>query len=576
MKLRYLQIFLLLAPALLSAATDKEIDADMATTNANANIPIDDLELMLRPLSRTELEIETLGWLKLLKEKITEISEAEIGAKHKRLELKYADDLQAALEDIEKAKEKSEASPDDPAAAEALDAAISRSKTLKIEADAAARESAQDASVEQVIEAAKKYAQEQAADSEDEDSTAVKVPEADNKPLAEQDETDRKLVQAKQAVSRDAAERAETRKQLLDYINHLREQQTILIDRTNVVIDAWELKGGDATEERQYIKAVSGIQVDVTDAEATWNTLVGWTLSEEGGQRWLKNISVFIITIIAFLFLSRLAERGTRKLFAKATNTSQLLEDFTLVSVRRLVIAVGVLVALTTLEINVGPLLAVIGAAGFVVAFALQDSLGNFASGILILLFRPFDVGDMVQIGGVVGKVRSVNLLSVQINTPDNQMVIVPNNSVWGSSITNITGSDTRRVDLIFGISYDDDIDKAQHIMEELVSNHELVLKEPEPVIRVNELANSSVNFICRPWVKTGDYWTVYWDLTRAVKQRFDKEGISIPYPQQDVHFYNVAASAPPMASLPDVRPGSSRRVPEPAPADSGEDLEHS
>jgi len=164
----------------------------------------------------------------------------------------------------------------------------------------------------------------------------------------------------------------------------------------------------------------------------------------------------------------------------------------------------------------------------------------------------------------------------VQINTPDNQMVIVPNNSVWGSSITNITGSDTRRVDLIFGISYDDDIDKAQHIMEELVSNHELVLKEPEPVIRVNELANSSVNFICRPWVKTGDYWTVYWDLTRAVKQRFDKEGISIPYPQQDVHFYNVAASATPMASLPDVRPGSSRRVPEPAPADSGEDLEHS
>jgi small conductance mechanosensitive channel len=576
MKSGYLMLFLLLTPALLGAAKDTEIHADMATTTANPDIPIEELDLLLRPLTRTELEIETLGWLTLLKDKISEISEAEIGAKHKRLELKYADDIQAALEDTEKAKEKSDTSPDDPAAAEALDTAISRSKALKKEADAAARKSAQDASVNQVIAAAKKYAQEQAADNEDEESTAVKAPEPDRKPLAEQDDADKKLAKAKQAISRDAAERATTRKQLLDYINHLREEQTVLIDRTNVVIEAWELKGGDATEARQYIKAISGIQVDVTDAEATWNTITGWTLSEEGGQRWLKNISIFIITIIAFLFLSRLAERGTRKLFAKAANTSKLLEDFTLVSVRRLVIAVGVLVALTTLEINVGPLLAVIGAAGFVVAFALQDSLGNFASGILILLFRPFDVGDLVQIGGVQGKVQSVNLLSVQINTPDNQMVIVPNNSVWSSSITNITGSETRRVDLIFGISYDDDIDKAQHIMEELVSNHELVLKDPEPVIRVHELATSSVNFICRPWVKTEDYWTVYWDLTRAVKQRFDKEGISIPFPQQDVHYYNVAATAPAMASLPDDRPGSVHPALEAAPADSREDSEDS
>jgi len=269
-----------------------------------------------------------------------------------------------------------------------------------------------------------------------------------------------------------------------------------------------------------------------------------------------------------------LAVRGTRKLFAKAANTSQLLEDFTLVTVRRLVIIVGFLVALTTLEINVGPLLAVIGAAGFVVAFALQDSLGNFASGILILLFRPFDVGDMVEIGGIQGQVKSVNLLSVQISTPDNQMVIVPNNSVWGSSIINITGSATRRIDLIFGISYDDDIDKAQHIMEEIVSSHDLVLKDPEPVVQVHELADSSVNFVCRPWVKTEDYWNVYWDVTRAVKQRFDEAGISIPYPQQDVHHYNVAATAPAVASLSsDQQPVTTKKPSgDMAPADANDD----
>ena len=369
---------------------------------------------------------------------------------------------------------------------------------------------------------------------------------------------------------------------MLDYINHLRTQQTILIDRASIVIAAWEMKGGDVTETggvteaRQYLKAVSVIQIDVTDADATWATISGWTTSKEGGIRWLENFGVFFATIIIFIFLSKLAARGTKKLFAKAANTSQLLEDFMVVSVRRLVVAIGLLVALTTLEVNVGPLLAVIGAAGFVIAFALQDSLGNFASGILILLFRPFDVGDMVEIGGIQGKVKSVNLLSVQIDTPDNQMVIVPNNSVWGSSIINITGSSTRRIDLIFGISYDDDIDKAQHIMEEIVSNHERVLKDPEPVVQLHELADSSVNFVCRPWVKTEDYWNVYWDVTRAVKQRFDKEGISIPYPQQDVHYHNVAAAVPAIASVSSNPPASSKASSDAAPADTGDDSEDS
>ena len=573
MKTRYLLLILILTLGLNTVASSAEKEAGKATTTGDPDIPSDELELLLRPLTRAELETETQGWLKLLKSKITEISEAEIGTKYKRTELQYADDMQAALDEVEQAKQKADENPDDEAAAEALEAASENIKALKKEADAVARESARDVAVNQVITAAEKFAEQHAA--KEEENETVTAPEPNSKPSTEQDATDRKLEEARQAVAKKAAERAQVRGQLLDYINHLRAQQTALIDDTNVVIAAWETKGGDATEARQYIAAVSGIQVDITDAEATWKTISGWTTSEEGGLRWMKNISVFIITIIVFLFLSRLAVRGTRKLFSKAANTSQLLENFTLVTVRRLVIAVGVLVALTTLEINVGPLLAVIGAAGFVVAFALQDSLGNFASGILILLFRPFDVGDLVEIGGIQGKVSSVNLLSVQINTPDNQMVIVPNNSVWGSSITNITGSATRRVDLIFGISYDDDIDKAQHIMEEIVSNHELVLKDPEAVIQVHELADSSVNFVCRPWVKTENYWDVYWDITRAVKQHFDKEGISIPYPQQDVHHYNVTAAAPVVASLSNDQPVAAKRTSgNQAPADADDHAE--
>jgi small conductance mechanosensitive channel len=156
----------------------------------------------------------------------------------------------------------------------------------------------------------------------------------------------------------------------------------------------------------------------------------------------------------------------------------------------------------------------------------------------MILFFRPFDVGDVVDAGGVSGKVIAMNLVSTSIKTFDNKDMVVPNNKIWQDVITNATGVDTRRVDMEFGIGYDDDIDKAQGILEEIVAAHPKALKDPEPTIRMNTLADSSVNFICRPWAKTADYWDVYWDVTKAVKQRFDAEGIGIPFPQRDVHLY--------------------------------------
>jgi small conductance mechanosensitive channel len=161
-----------------------------------------------------------------------------------------------------------------------------------------------------------------------------------------------------------------------------------------------------------------------------------------------------------------------------------------------------------------------------------------------MLIYRPFDIGDFVNVAGVVGKVESMHLLSTQLRSPDNQLVIVPNNSVWGDVITNITGITQRRVDLVFGIGYSDDIDKAQRILEEIVNENEQVLKDPVPVIKLHELADSSVNFICRPWVKPEDYWEVYWTITREVKRRFDAQGVSIPFPQRDVHIYQESTGA--------------------------------
>jgi small conductance mechanosensitive channel len=202
----------------------------------------------------------------------------------------------------------------------------------------------------------------------------------------------------------------------------------------------------------------------------------------------------------------------------------------------QIALGLGVLIALSQIGVEVGPVLAGLGVAGVVIGFALQNTLSNFASGMLILAYRPFDVGHVISAGGVTGKVERMTLVTTTILTFDNQQLIVPNNKIWGDVITNITVERVRRVDLTFGIGYSDDVDHAERVLREIVDNHEKVLAEPEPTIKLHELGDSSVNFIVRPWALTVDYWDVYWGITREVKRRFDAEGISIPFPQRDVH----------------------------------------
>jgi len=266
--------------------------------------------------------------------------------------------------------------------------------------------------------------------------------------------------------------------------------------------------------------------------------LKGWLVSEQGGQRWLWNLVKFLLILVAFYFGASIVAGLARKGASRIKNASQLLVNFLGKFVKQAIMLVGLIVALAALEVNIAPLLAAVGAAGFVIAFALQDTLSNFASGLLILAYRPFDEGDVVEAAGISGIVDSVSLFSTHIRTFDNKMMIVPSNDIRGGTITNATASDTRRVDMVFGIGYDDDVDKAKGILESLVQQHELVLDEPAPVVQLHELGDSSINFVCRPWTQTSDYWTVYWDITRAVKDEFDRNGISIPFPQQDIHVY--------------------------------------
>jgi small conductance mechanosensitive channel len=195
-------------------------------------------------------------------------------------------------------------------------------------------------------------------------------------------------------------------------------------------------------------------------------------------------------------------------------------------------------VALSQMGFALGPLLAGLGIAGFILGFALQEVLGNFAAGMMILVYRPFDVGDMIEAAGVYGKVDAMSMVSTSIMTIDNQVLIVPNGKIWGDVIKNVTAQKTRRVDMVFGVSYGDDIPKTEKVLADILKEHSKVLDDPEPLIRLHKLNDSSVDFVVKPWVMTDDYWDVYWDVTREVKMRFDREGISIPFPQRDVHFY--------------------------------------
>lgn len=254
-----------------------------------------------------------------------------------------------------------------------------------------------------------------------------------------------------------------------------------------------------------------------------------------------------IVGAILILILGRIGARFGANATQRAMRRADLDENLTgFVSglVRYSILAFTIIAVLSKVGVQTTQFVAVIGAAGLAVGLALQGSLSNFASGVLLLVFRPFKKGDFVEAGGTGGSVQEVSVFTTVLHTPDNKKVIVPNSQITGGVITNFSANETRRVDLVAGIGYGDDMAKAREVLQRVVTSHAAVLQDPAPVIEVGELGDSSVNFLVRPWVKTADYWRVYWDLTEAIKREFDREGISIPFPQRDVHLFQETAQA--------------------------------
>jgi len=255
----------------------------------------------------------------------------------------------------------------------------------------------------------------------------------------------------------------------------------------------------------------------------------------------LSVIGFRLITAVAIFYVGKWIAKFLTKMVKKAMARGDIedtLEHFLGNMLYYTLMAAVIIATINQLGVQTTSLLAVVGAAGLAIGLALQGSLSNFASGVMIVAFRPYKVGDFIAAGGVTGTVEEVQIFTTIMKTPDNKKIIVPNSQIMAGEITNFSANPTRRVDLVAGCGYDDDLDKVRKVLEEIVADDDRILDDPAPAIALSELGDSSVNFVVRPWVKSADYWAVHCDTLEQIKKRFDAEGISIPFPQRDIHVY--------------------------------------
>ena len=330
------------------------------------------------------------------------------------------------------------------------------------------------------------------------------------------------------------------------------ERLQLSVTRLRGVVAQLDRLGGDTLEmrrtliEEQGSLALALVDTDIASvlyAEAT-TKLKDWLASS--GVNTLLSVFLFIAILLAARWLAGVARRVTgRALRHSDQSISQLLKETLISMAGTVVFLIGVLVALSQVGVSVTPMIAGLGVVGFIVGFALQDTLSNFASGAMILAYRPFDTGDFISAAEVEGTVKKMNLVNTTIVTIDNRVLIIPNSKIWGGVIMNFTGQHLRRTDVIYSVSYSEDLDHVQRVLEELIAADERFLTEPAPIVRVKQFSDSSIDFLVRAYARTEEFWETLWALNKAVKQRFDAEGITIPFPQRDVHMAQQTESTP-------------------------------
>ena len=334
---------------------------------------------------------------------------------------------------------------------------------------------------------------------------------------------------------------AEDREQFIALEKSSHTEEFEIAKRARLVIAALKSKGGDVSEAQSYINAATDISSDLNSSgrvEYIYALVLNWIKDPDGGAVFAGRVIGAVLLIVLFWAFGRLVRWGVKRAFRKQRRMSRILRDFVTRSVSWVVLLIGLMFALSSLGVSVGPMMTALGAGGFIIGFALQETLGNFASGMMIMVYQPFDEGDFVEISGVSGKVEKMSLVSTTLLTFDNKELIIPNKKAWGETIINYTGRDVRRVDLIFSISYSDDAKLACKVLREMADENHMVLKNPTIMVGVHALADSSVNLFLRPWCRTDDYWDVHYDLIQEAKMRLESAGMTIPFPQTDMHIY--------------------------------------
>ncbi len=615
-------------------------DPQAATTTQEVDISVDELQLIVKPLTLEELQDEAAGWMLLLKTKAQEISQAEVAIKRQNLAITKKEEGAKALEEAQKGLEEAEkiqgaatpGSPEYEKAAkkveeaqesfkkaqesveeaqvvqeeleedeelqealekaeetgaldqakgtldeinESRDATVAGSldyekATGKIEELEGAIKAVEDAQEEQngakpdspeyqeatqkldkaqnvlqqllkelgvktTEESTKQSSQklEQATTAlenteitNSEDKKVAGVPEVvDSQEQLEQQQQE--LEETTEKLENSAEVESEAKNQLVTTVTELQAQQTAIIDRFNIILDELEKKGGKIESYRKYIQAVSSIKLDAQDTEGLGLRLVGWAKSEEGGLRWVNNTSKFLGVFVASIIIAQILGIFLNQTLSKL-GTSLLLRHFIVMVIKRGGVLIGFLLALTALGVSLGPVLALMGGVSFVLAFALQSNLGNLASGLMIMAYKPFDVGDEIKISGIWGIVDSITIANTRIKGLGGELFSIPNNVVWGDIIENLSHDEIRKLKIWLRVDLDEDLAHIEQLLIKIVKSHPKVLEQPVPQTMVWEIADYYISVTVEGQVKKEDFWEVYPDVIRMIQEQFTREGLNL------------------------------------------------
>ncbi|MEC4819465.1 MAG: mechanosensitive ion channel, partial [Scytonema sp. PMC 1069.18] len=622
-------------------------DPKKAVTTQNFTIPIDELQLVVKPLTLEELQNESAGWLVLLKDKVQKISDAEIAIKRQNQSINKQKEASDALDKSQKALKAAEeqlknATPGSQEYEEATKQLEEAKEHLKKgqesiqDAQEAKKEIQQDDTLKKAVESAKETGEleksQQALDNAkqqreeltagslayddatkkiDQLETAIKafeeaqakqketVPDSPEfkEAAKELDAAEKSLKQAREAIEgtktpdttkkssqdlnqtasllektkikgdgstkvagkidnlnpqeslnnkRDKLEKAaeqldknadaeaKLKNQLVANVTELQSERTAIVDRFKVVLTELERKGGEPKSYQQYIDAISIVTVDLQDSEGAIVRLMSWIKSGEGGLRWTANIGKFVGIVIASIIVSQILGIILNRSLRQIGGTSDLLRQFIVMLIKRGGVVVGIMLALTALEVSLGPILALVGGASFVLAFALQSNLGNLASGMMILVNKPFDIGDEVKVAGVWGYVDAISLANTKIKGFQGEMYVIPNNTIWEGMIENLTPTKIRRVQIWLRIDFKEDLERLQKLLMEIIQSHPKILPDPKPGTSVWSLEDYYLSVGVGGWTNTEDFWEVHEQIIRTIQERFIKENIPFATPENN------------------------------------------